>query len=124
MGDCFRGQLKMDKAVYWWEKILDQEPENQALWTRVADALVTLGRLDEAVTHYNASLQVSYDLYAVLGMARVSQKQGDLDKARYYCEQVLEEDGDNVRALEELAHICDDAGFTEKAQQLRDRISD
>ncbi len=123
MGDCFRGQLNMGKAVYWWGKILDQEPDNQPLWTRVGDALVSLGRLDDAVTHYNASLRVGYDLYAVLGMARVAQKQGDVDKARYYCEQALEEDGDNVRALEEMAHICDDAGFAEKAQKLRNRVT-
>jgi len=122
MGDCFRGQLNMEKAVYWWGKILDQEPDNQALWTRVGDALASLGRLDDAVIHYKSSLRVSYDLYAVLGMARVAQKQGDHDKACYYCEQALDEDGDNERALEELAHICDDAGFAEKAQKLRARI--
>ena len=56
-------------------------------------------------------------------MARVAQKQGDHDKACYYCEQALDEDGDNERALEELAHICDDAGFAEKAKKLRDRIN-
>lgn len=122
MGDCFRGQLNMEKAVYWWGKILDQEPDNQALWTRVGDALVSLGRLDDAVIHYKSSLRVSYDLYALLGMARISQKQGDYDKACYYCEQVLDEDSDNERALQELAKICDDAGFEEKAQKFRERL--
>ncbi len=91
--------------------------------SRVADALVSLDRLDEAVIHYNASLRVGYDLYAVLGMARVSQKQGDSAKARYYCEQALEKDSDNLRALEELANICDDADFVEKTQKLRARIA-
>ncbi|VAW51690.1 hypothetical protein MNBD_GAMMA06-1906 [hydrothermal vent metagenome] len=123
MGDCFRGQLNMEKAVYWWGQILDQEPENQTLWTRVGDALVSLGRLDEAIQHYNSSLKVTHDLYAVLGLARVAQKQGDSDKACYYCEQALEVDKDNVRALEELARICDDAGYTEKAQAARARIT-
>ena len=56
-------------------------------------------------------------------MARVSQKRGDFDKACQYCEQALEEDGENVRALEELANICDQAGMTEKAQKLRERMA-
>ncbi len=122
MGDCFRGLLNMEKAVYWWGKILDQEPDNQTLWTRVGDALVSLDRLDDAVKHYHASLKVDHDLYALLGLARVAQKQGDYDKACYHCEQALEVDKDNVRALEELAKICDTAGYTDKAQAARDRI--
>jgi tetratricopeptide (TPR) repeat protein len=123
MGDCFRGQLNMEKAVYWWGKILDQEPENQSLWTRVGDALVSLDRLDDAIKHYNSSLRVAHDLYAVLGLARVAQKQGDPDRACYYCEQALEVDEDNIRALEELARICDEAGYTERAEAARARIN-
>ncbi|MBN4063418.1 tetratricopeptide repeat protein [Cardiobacterium sp. AH-315-I02] len=123
LGDCFRGQLNMEKAVYWWGKILAQEPDNQTLWTRVGDALVSLKRYDEAVKHYHSSLKVGHDLYAILGLARAAQKQGDFDKACYHCEQALEVEKDNIRALETLASICDAAGDTEKAQLARDRIA-
>lgn len=51
MGDCYRGQQNMEKAVEWWDKILEREPENQALWTRVGDALLSLDRVDDAVMH-------------------------------------------------------------------------
>ena len=122
MGDCYRGLLNMEKAVFWWEKILDQEPDNQALWTRVGDALFSLGRLDDAVKHYSASLRVDHDLYAVLGLAKVAEKQGDPEKACYYCEQALEVDKDNPRALEEMARICEAAGNIEKAEAARARI--
>lgn len=122
MGDCFRGRMDMGKAVYWWGKILAQEPDNQALWTRVGDALVSLKRYDDAAKHYHASLKVGYDLYAILGLARMAHIQGDFDKACYHCEQALEVDENNKRALEELARICDDAGLVEKAQAARDRI--
>jgi len=119
MGDCFRGHLNMEKAVFWWKKILDQEPDNQSLWTRVGDALVSLNQFDDAVKHYHSSLKVGHDLYAVLGLARLAHKQGDFDKACYHCEQALEVDKDNIRALELLARICDDAGYTERAQAAR-----
>lgn len=122
MGDCFRGKLNMEKAVYWWGKILDQEPENQPLWTRVGDALVSLDRLDDAIAHYSASLKVDHDLYAMLGLARVAQQKGDFDQACRYCEQALEVDKDNVRALETLIAVCEAAGQPEKAQAARDRI--
>ena len=112
----------MEKAVYWWGKILDQEPDNQTLWTRVGDALVSLDRFDDAVRHYHSSLKVGHDLYAVLGLARVAHKQGDFDKAVYHCEQALDVDKDNIRALETLARIYDDAGDSDKAQATRDRI--
>ena len=95
-----------------------------ALWTRVGDAFASLGQFDEAVSHYHSSLRSGHDLYAVLGLARVAHKQGDYDRAIYHCEQALEVDEDNVRALEELARICDAAGETEKANAARDRISD
>ncbi len=123
MGDCYRGQLDMEQAVFWWGKILEHEPENQSLWTRVGDALLSLGHFDDAVRHYHSSLKVDHDLYAVLGLARVAQKQGDYDKAVYHCEQALEIDVDNIRALEELAHICDEAGYDEKAVEVRARLS-
>ncbi|PCI07994.1 MAG: hypothetical protein COB77_03425 [Gammaproteobacteria bacterium] len=123
MGDCFRGQLNMEKAVYWWGKILDQEPENQTLWTRVGDALVSLNRYDDAVRHYHSSLKVGHDLYAILGLARVAHQQGDFDKACYHCEQALDVDKENVRVLEVLARVHVAAGQPEKAQAVRERIS-
>jgi len=122
MGDCYRGQMNMEKAVFWWDQILEHEPENQSLWTRVGDALVSLGRLDEAVHHYQSSLDNGHDLYAVLGLARVAHRQGDTIKAVDLCEHALSIDTDNPRALETLLTIYDNTGDTEKAQAVRARL--
>ena len=122
MGDCYRGQGDMDQAVHWWDKILAHEPENQALWTRVGDALGRLGRFKDAEKHYNASLLNGFDLYAVLGLARINHQQGCLDVAIKYCEDALKSDKDNPRVLEELSKIHEDAGNVEEAKAIRARI--
>ena len=112
----------LDQAVFWWDKILEHEPENQSLWTRVGDALLNLDRLEEALTHYESSLKVGHDLFAVLGLARCEQKRGNLKKALKYCEQALAEDPDNHRVLQILSKIHEDSGNDEAAREALERI--
>ncbi len=58
----------------------------------------------------------------MLGLARVQQKQGNLEKALALCEQALEQDNDHPRILEEIAKLQEQMGDEEAAQQTRARI--
>ena len=92
------------------------------MWTRVGDALGRLGRFKDAEKHYNASLVSGYDLYAVLGLARINHQQGNLDVAIKYCEDALDKDKSNIRVMEELSKIYEDAGRVDDAKELRARM--
>ena len=123
MGDCFRGHLDLEQAVHWWGQILQHEPDNQALWTRVGDALVNLDRLDDAVYHYESSLKAGYDLYAYLGLARAEHKRENYDKAKEHCQQALKDEKGAERALETLIQICEAAGDTSSADEARQKLA-
>lgn len=114
--------MDLDRAVYWWDQILEHEPENQALWTRVGDALVNLDRLDEAVMHYEASLKNGSDIYALLGLARVKVKRGNFSQALQHCEQALATEPDHPRVLEEMAKIYESNNDPDAAERCRSRI--
>jgi tetratricopeptide (TPR) repeat protein len=109
--------------VEWWDKILEQEPENQTLWTRVGDALLSLNRVDDAIAHYEASLKNGADVYSYLGLARAQHALGDLARAREFCEKALAHDDSNERVLERLVNICEDAGDLLAADQAREKLS-
>ena len=123
MGDCYRGKMKMDKAVEWWDRILEHEPENQALWTRVGDALLSLDRTEDAIMHYESSLKNGADVFSFLGLARAHHALGDLTKAREYCEKALSHDENSERVLERLVNICEDAGDFPAADAAREKLS-
>ncbi|MBT8130060.1 MAG: tetratricopeptide repeat protein, partial [Gammaproteobacteria bacterium] len=108
--------------VEWWDRILEQEPENQTLWTRVGDALLSLNRIEDAIAHYEASLKNGADVFSYLGLARAQHSLGDLVKAREYCEQALAQDESSERVLERLASICEDAGDLAAADEAREKL--
>ncbi|MGB5458189.1 MAG: tetratricopeptide repeat protein, partial [Gammaproteobacteria bacterium] len=103
--------------------ILEHEPENQALWTRVGDALLSLERIDDAIEHYQASLKNGEDVYAYLGMARAQHARGDLNSAREFCETALSHDETNERVLEKLIEIHEQSGDPEAAEQARQKLA-
>jgi len=115
--------MNMEKAVEWWDRILEHEPENQALWTRVGDALLSLDRIDDAIEHYEASLKNGADVYSYLGLARAQHARGDLSTAREFCETALSHDENNERVLEKLVEICEQAGDLAAADEAREKLA-
>ena len=113
----------MDKAVEWWDRILEHEPENQALWTRVGDALLSLNRVQDAIAHYESSLKNGPDVFSYLGLARAYHELGDLARAREACEQALVHDENSERVLERLAAICEAAGDMPAADAAREKLA-
>jgi len=120
LGDCCRGLENLEEAVSWWAKILEKEPNNQDLLTRVGDAMVNLGDADKAIDHYRRSLEAGFDLYALLGLARVFKAKGELRAAADCCEQILEKVPEHQRTLEELHGIYLEMGEAAKAGEVRD----
>ncbi len=123
LGDSLRGLKNYREAVRWWSMILEREPKNQNLHTRVGDALVNMGDYEKAAEHYEKSLQVGFDQYALLGLAKVHRNNKKLDEAEACCRKVLAQIPDDRRSLEELAAICDDLGDTAQAEEIRSRLA-
>ncbi|MES0327937.1 MAG: tetratricopeptide repeat protein, partial [Gammaproteobacteria bacterium] len=123
MGDSFRGHKDMEQAVFWWQKILQHEPRNQALRSRVGDAQILLGRLDEAVVNFNQCLSQSDDIFSYIGLAHVERERGNFQAAIEFCKKALQVDSTHPRILNELAAMQEAAGDHEAAQATRDLIT-
>ncbi|MFH1217795.1 MAG: divalent cation tolerance protein CutA [Pseudomonadota bacterium] len=122
MGDSQRGMKNHEGSIACWMKILEKEPQNQNLHSRVGDALVILGRLDDALDHYRSSLKVNYDLFALLGMAKVCRQRKEYGEAERCLLQILEKNKDDERTLAELIHLYDETGEDAKARSIRARV--
>lgn len=122
LGDCQRGLENLDKAIFWWSKILEHEPHNQDLLTRVGDAMLNLDMLDQSLEHYMRSLQVGFDLYALLGMSKLYRTQGNWAEAETACLQILERVPGHLRTLKELMTVYQGMGRTDKAEAISSQI--
>jgi tetratricopeptide (TPR) repeat protein len=118
LGDCSRWMKKYDEVVKWWGMILEKEPRNQVMHSRVGDAYFNSGEYFRAAEHYLASLRISFDPYACLGMSRISRSQGKYSEATEYCQKILAQMPNNRRAVEELAAVYREVGEIEKAEEL------
>lgn len=105
LANCSRGQKDHTEGSLWWAKALEKDPNNQRLNTRAGDALFNTGNLEEAEQHFQRSLQVGFDPYALLGLSRIHRSRDQLEDAQACCQKVLERIPDHPRALEELAKI-------------------
>jgi tetratricopeptide (TPR) repeat protein len=123
LGNCQRGLNNPEKGLNWWLQILEREPDNQRLHTRVGDALANLGRLEEASDHYQKSINVGYDPYAWLGLSRVQLSRRDYDQADACCRKILNETPNHKRALEALADVYEARGDMAKAKEWREKAA-
>jgi len=110
LANCSRGQKDHAEGSLWWAKALEKDPDNQRLNTRAGDALFNTGNIEEAEQHFQRSLQVGFDPYALLGLARIHRSRNQIEDAQTCCQQVLDRIPDHPRALEELAKIRDTPG--------------
>jgi len=123
MGDCSRGLERLEDAVDWWSKILVKETANQELLTRVGDAYLNMGRVEEAKEQYNKSLDVGFDLYALLGLSRAYRREGNGTEARHCCEKILAKVDNHPRALEELMAIHVEFGDEASAAAVKELLA-
>jgi len=122
LGNCYRGLCQYEDAVIWWLKVLEAEPDNQGLHSRLGDALVHINDLDRAQKHYLRSLDLAFDPFALIGLSKIYSQRGDYDEALACCERVLERQPGHNRTLEQMAEVYEACGDTDHAVQLRSRI--
>jgi len=124
LGDCQRGLENLDRAVFWWSKILEHEPNNQDLLTRVGDAMLNMDKLDQSLEHYMRSLQVGFDLYALLGMSKLYRAQHNWVESEKSCLQILERVPGHPRTLGELVKVYEGMGRTDKAREIARQLEE
>ena len=119
LGDSYRGMEDLEQAIFWWSKILEKEPDNQELLTRIADAMLNMGKFSQAIEQYHRSLDVGFDLYALLGLSRVYRAENNPEEAVACCDQILAKVSNHPRALEELLSIYLESGNSNKATEIQ-----
>ncbi|MCU0677439.1 MAG: tetratricopeptide repeat protein, partial [Myxococcota bacterium] len=103
------------EALVALDKALDQEP-NPLGFVRRGEALVSLGRLDEAVGDFERALELDgSEPLALLGRAEARRELGELDGALADFERALEVDDSSARARVGVADVLRRLGRFDEA---------
>jgi tetratricopeptide (TPR) repeat protein len=73
---------QMDKAIHWYRKVLEINPENIEALSNIGGALQTIGKLEEAIAIYQKTVSIKPEFaeaYSNLGSALATQ--GKLEEA-------------------------------------------
>ena len=112
----------LDEAVVWWSKILEKEPNNQDIHDRVGDAMLAMGDFEHSLEHYQKSLSIGFDPYALIGLSKIHRNMKNYEEAENCCREVLREVPSHARTLEEFAEVLDCLGKTEEAGEVRAKL--
>lgn len=87
--------------------------------TKLGFGLQAQGRLDEALEHFEAALELDPKyIYALNNLAAAHAAKGEARKAREYLERALEADPTNPKALAGMAQLAFDEGNFAEAERL------
>jgi tetratricopeptide (TPR) repeat protein len=104
LADCFRGLNQPDRSIEYWNRILALDPKNKVVLTRTGDAYRELGDYEAATDYYNQALDIEFDAYALMGLARISAETGNIDDALARLRRLIMNEPDNYRVYIELAN--------------------
>jgi len=65
------------ESLFYWQKILDADPDNKVILTRIGDSHRAMNNLDTAREYYSKALNIEFDSYAVLGLALINKEKGN-----------------------------------------------
>lgn len=111
-------------AIDCWVQILEREPSNQNLLSRVGDAFAILGKREEAISYYQKCLKINFDPFALLGLARIHREQNEFVEAEDCCLKILDKSPQDVRTTEELVKVYEAAGEGNKAEYYRSLLQE
>ncbi len=116
--DSLRGLGDHVRSREAWEALLERDPGNRIILTRVGDAYRHLGDLDAARRHYERALAIDFDVYAVIGLARVAGARADYGRAVAILTDLRSREPRSARVAVELADCLLLSGDREGAAGL------
>ena len=107
IGDSYWEEGRQDDAVEWWGRFAETEPRAAHLvFDRLRKAYFELGRYGEITQVFERTLDRDPANYrAMLGLAELALKKGELDQALAQYRRVLDSDGDNLAARAGIVRV-------------------
>ena len=105
LADCCRGLHRYGESLDFWKRILVFDPANRMILTRAGEACVSLGMEGAAKAYFEEALEIGEDLYALVGMARLSRSRNETEQASTFYRRAARLPGAEKRFGEELASI-------------------
>ncbi|MGC9780976.1 MAG: tetratricopeptide repeat protein [Candidatus Heimdallarchaeota archaeon] len=97
---------KNDKALAFFDRVIEVEPDNTMAWNNKGVALRKIGKLNDALNCYNKALSIDSDLSrALLNKARVLKILKKFDLALFTYEDILELNPEHEEAKEESERV-------------------
>ncbi len=123
-GDEFRKQREYDKAIAWYRKALNLNPENAVVHANWGTCLLDQGKLREAKQRFDRALEIDPDLpeaHCSLGM--IFRQQNQPDKAAASYREALRQKPNFALAHLHLGTLLLDAGrFDEARKHLAESV--
>jgi len=118
LSDCYRGLKQEERSLEYWNRILAQDPRNKMILTWSGDACRNLGQYDKAREYYERALNIEFDTYAVLGLARIAKAEGRYAEAVGSLRRLIQQDPRDYHLYLELAECCIRQGEKYQAVEL------
>ena len=110
-----RGLKKHKEAIEAWQTALKYGMSKKIVLTRIGDAYMNLQDYDHAELHYNEALDIGYDKYAYLGLARIHMIRNQIDEIYLIFKKLREQEPGDQRIEVEFKT------FIEKYPELEKR---
>ena len=130
MGLTYKVQNDTTGLLQWYRKALEANPDFEIVRAELTDLLVDLGRIDEAIELFEATVAAdSSDLVRISQLGNLYMQKGDTLKARQLFEYLLHHHPDDWRVYYNLGKLSYDnqqwretARFLEKAAEMNGKI--
>lgn len=118
IADTYRGIGDNKTALKYWLKFNKIEPNNKLAITRIGDCYARLNEKENALQFYRKALEIGYDFFAHLGLAKIHLLKNDRQKAVEIFEKIFQAEQKNSRFFYEYISLCLSIGLNNKALEL------